>query len=147
MMNRIGGLYLIAVAVAVAVHTVVEPLYHASTEAQPYSPLWSILNPLMALAIALGVAAAWRCKRAVDREGDDGPVSRGWLTANALFFGLLFFGIMYLWNWFNLLSPGFTAISDGTASLVWIVVDAALPLLWGATGVALLRGNGGQDPG
>ena len=139
MMNRIGGIYLIAVAAVVAVHAVVEPLYHVSAAGQPYSPLWSILNPLMAVAIVLAVAAAWRCKRAVDQEGGDAPVSRAFLIANTLFFGLLFFGILYLWNWFNLMSPGFTAISEGTASLVWIIVDAALPLLWGATGVALLR--------
>ena len=144
MMNRIGGIYLIALAVVVAVHTVVEPLYYVSVEGQPYSPLWSILNPLMALAIVLGVIAAWQFKRAVAQEGDDAPVSRAFLIANTLFFGLLFFGIMYLWNWFNLLSPGFTAISEGTVSLVWIIVDAALPLLWGAMGVALLRTQGSE---
>ena len=144
MMNRIGCIYLIALAIAVAVHTVVEPLYYVSVEGQPYSPLWSILNPLMALAIVLGVIAAWQFKRAVDQEGDDAPVSRAFLIANTLFFGLLFFGIMYLWNWLNLLSPGFTAISEGTVSLVWIIVDAALPLLWGATGVALLRTQGSE---
>lgn len=143
MMNRIGGIYLLAVAVTVAVHTVVEPLYHVSAEGQPYSPLWSILNPLMAVAIVLGALVAWRCKRAVDQEGDDAPVSRAFLIANAMFYGFVFFGIMYLWNWFNLLSPGFTAIEEGTVSLVWIVVDAGLPLLWGAAGVALLR-DGGQ---
>ncbi len=141
-MKRIAGFYLIAVAVVVAVQTVVEPLYHVSADGQPYSPLWTILNPLMALAIVVGVAAAWQCKRAVDSEGGDGPVSRAFLVANTLFFGLLFFGILYLWNWFNLLSPGFTAIPYETVTLVWIIVDAALPLLWGATGVALLRGRG-----
>ena len=144
MMNRIGGIYLLAVAVAVAVHTVVEPLYHVSAEGQPYSPLWSILNPLMAVAIVLGAAVAWRCKRAADQEGDDAPVSRAFVIANAMFYGFVFFGIMYLWNWFNLLSPGFTAIEEGTVSLVWIVVDAGLPLLWGAAGVALLR-SGAQE--
>ena len=141
-MNRIGGFYLIAVAVVVAAHTVVEPLYHVSVDGQPYSPLWSVLNPLMALAIVLGVAAAWRCKRAVAGEGEHAPVSRSFLIANTLFFGLLFFGILYFWNWFNLLSPGFTAIPPETVTLVWIIVDAALPLLWGATGVALVRGQG-----
>lgn len=146
MMNRIGGIYLIAMAVAVAVHAVVEPLYHVTTAAAPYSPLWSILNPLMAVAIVLGVAVAWRCKRAADLEGEDAPVTRAFLIANTLFYGLLFTGMLYLWNWFNLMSPGFTSIEPGTMSLVWIVVDAAMPLLWGATGIGLLRG-GGQDSG
>ena len=141
-MNRIVGFYLVAMAVILAVHTVVEPLYHVSADGQPYSPLWTIINPLTALAVVLGVIAAWQCKRAVDKEGDDGPVSRAFLIANTLFFGLLFVGILFFWNWFNLLSPGFTAIPPETVSLVWIIVDAALPLLWGATGVALLRGRG-----
>ncbi len=141
-MNRIVGIYLVAMAVILAVHTVVEPLYHVSADGQPYSPLWTIINPLTALAVVLGVIAAWQCKRAVDREGDDGPVSRAFLIANTLFFGLLFVGILFFWNWFNLLSPGFTAIPPETVSLVWIVIDAALPLLWGATGVALIRGRG-----
>ena len=140
-MNRIVGIYLVAMAVILAVHTVVEPLYHVSADGQPYSPLWTIINPLTALAVVLGVIAAWQCKRAVDREGEDGPVSRAFLIANTLFFGLLFVGILFFWNWFNLLSPGFTAIPPETVSLVWIIVDAALPLLWGATGVALIRGR------
>ena len=141
-MNRIVGVYLVAMAVILAVHTVVEPLYHVSADGQPYSPLWTIINPLTALAVVLGVIAAWRCKRAVDTEGGDGPVSRAFLIANTLFFGLLFVGILFFWNWFNLLSPGFTAIPPETVSLVWIIVDAALPLLWGATGIALIRGRG-----
>ena len=53
-LKRICGLFLVLMAVAVAVHTVVEPLYHVSSEGQPYSSLWNILNPLMVLAIALG---------------------------------------------------------------------------------------------
>ena len=141
-MNRIVGIYLVAMAVILAVHTVVEPLYHVSADGQPYSPLWTIINPLTALAVVLGVIAAWQCKRAVDKEGEDGPVSRAFLIANTLFFGLLFVGILFFWNWFNLLSPGFTAIPPETVSLVWIVIDAALPLLWGATGIALIRGRG-----
>ncbi len=144
MMNRIGGIYLLAIAVAVAVHTVVEPLYHVTTDAAPYSPVWSILNPLMAIAIVLGIAVAWRCKRSVDREGSDAPVTRAFLIANTLFYGFLFTGIMYIWNWFNLMSPGFTSIAPGTASLVWIIVDAALPLLWATAGLALLRDGGSQ---
>lgn len=35
MPKKIIGMYLILVAVLVGVHTVVEPLYHVSTEARP----------------------------------------------------------------------------------------------------------------
>ncbi len=39
MFKRISGLFLIVIAAAVAVHTIVEPLYHTSSEAQMYSSL------------------------------------------------------------------------------------------------------------
>ena len=40
-----------------------------------------------------------------------------------------------------MLSPAFTAVGTETASLVWILIDATLPLLTGAMGVFLLRGS------
>lgn len=137
--KRISGVILVAMAFVVAVHTVVEPLYHGSTTAQPYSPVWDTLNPLMALTIALGLIFSCIRKRSVDGEGGGAPVTREFLAANFLFFGFLFVGILFLWNWFNLLSPTFAAIGSETVSLVWIIVDATLPLLSGAMGVFLLR--------
>ena len=136
-LKRIAGVYLILVAVVVAVHTVIEPLYHVSTEAQPYSAFWNILNPCMALAIALAVFCGHLRMQRVCSEGGSGPVTRGYLCANVLYFGALFIGILFFWNWFNLLSPGFTAIGPETVSLVWIIIDAALPLLLGAMGAHL----------
>lgn len=140
--KRIGGVILVAMAFVVAVHTVAEPLYHGSTTAQPYSPVWDILNPLMALTIALGLIFACIRKRAVDGQGGNAPVTREFLAANTLFFGFLFVGILFLWNWFNLLNPAFAAVGSETASLVWIIIDATLPLLSGAMGIFLLRGYG-----
>ena len=75
----------------------------------------------------------------VDRNPDRSAITRAWLAANTQFYGLLFVAILLLWNWFNLLSPGFTAIGDATASLVWILIDALLPLLLGSLGISLLR--------
>ncbi len=137
MFKKICGLYLFAVAVLVAVHTVVEPLYHASGPGQPYSPFWTIVNPLTAVAIVLGAVFGYTRKRSAGGE----TVTREFLVANTLFYGFLFVGIMFFWNWFNILSPAFTAIGDDTVSLVWIVVDAGVPLLAGATGVHLLRSD------
>lgn len=139
MVQRIGGLFLVLVAVAVAVHTVIEPLYHASAEGQPYSPLWNVLDPLMVAAVALGAIFAWLRKHAAGSHRDSNTVTRAWLAANTWFYGLLFVAILLLWNWFNLLSPRFTAIGDETASLVWIIIDALLPLLLASLGISLLR--------
>ncbi len=138
MLKQIIGAILTIVGVAVAIHTIVEPLYHVSTEGQPYSPLWSILDKLMALAIALGLIFGYIRKKGVD--GSD-AITREYLAANTLFYGLLFVGILFFWNWFNLLSSTFTAIGEETVSLVWILIDASLPLLLGAMGISLLRAN------
>jgi hypothetical protein len=144
MLNRICGMFLLALAVVVAVHTVADPLFHISTETQPYSPLWTILNPLMVLGIALGLIFGYVRKRRVDGEADSGPVTREFLVANTQFFGFVAVGILMLWNWFNLLSPAFTAIGADTASLVWILIDATLPLLLGSMGMFLLRNGDGE---
>lgn len=142
MLKRISGVILIVMAVAVAVQTIVEPLYHTSSEGQPYSPLWSILGWLMIVPIVLGVIYGYLRKKDVDSEGGNDAVTREFLAANTQFYGFLFVGILFLWNWFNQLSSGFTAIGADTVTLVWILVDAALPLLSGAMGVFLLKSDG-----
>lgn len=138
MLKQIIGAILTIVGVAVALHAVVEPLYHTSTGEQPYSPFWDILNPLMALSIALGLIFGYIRKKGV---GDSDAITREYLAANTQFYGLLFVGILFFWNWFNLLNPAFTIIGADTATLVWILIDAGLPLILGAMGISLLRGN------
>ena len=138
MLKQIVGAILIIVGVAVAIHTVIEPLYHASSDGQPYSPFWDILNLLMILSIVLGLIFGYIRKKSVD-SGD--AITREYLAANIQFYGLLFVGILFFWNYFNLHSDAFTAIGAETVSLVWILIDASLPLLLGATGISLLRSN------
>ena len=144
LLKRITGIYLTATAVAVGVHTVVEPLYHASAPGQPYSPLWNALNPLMAAAIALALVFGYLRKQEVDREGGSAGTTREFVAASIRFYGLLFVGILFYWNWFNLLTPAFTAPGEDTVTLVWILIDATLPLLLGAMGVSLVRGGRGE---
>lgn len=140
-LRQVIGAVLILIGALVAIHTVVEPLYHASTQASPYSPNWSTINPLMALAIVLGLIFSCMRKQEVDREGGDAPVTRAFLAANTIFYGLLFIGILFFFNWFNLLSPDYNAVGPDAVSVIWAVIDAALPLLLGAQGVTMLRGG------
>ena len=137
MLKKTIGIYLILVAVLVGVHTVVEPLYHVSTEARPYSATWDILNAMMIVALVLALFYGYRRKSGVDN--DEGASTREFITANTLFYGLLSVSILFFWNWFNLQSPEFTAIGAETVSLVWIVIDVLLPLLTGAMGMHLVR--------
>ena len=138
MIRKILGWTLIVMAITVAVHTVIEPLYHVSEPGQPYSPLWEPLDLLMALAWAVGLVFASLRKRAVDREGSE-TVTREYLAANVLFYGFLAVGILFLWSYFSLLNPGYSPAGPDTASVLWMLIDATLPLLFGAMGVNLLQ--------
>ena len=137
-LKKIIGVFFIMVAALVAIHTVVEPLYHASTEAQPYAPLWNILDPIMAVAIILTIIFGFIRKRRAYNEVGTG-VTREFLSANVVFYGIIFVGIMFFWNWFNLLRPAFNAVGPDAVSLAWIIIDAALPLLLGAMGMRLFK--------
>ena len=139
--RRLCGAILVVMAVVVAGHAVVEPLYYTSTEESPYSPVWAVLGWLMLLPLALGVWFGHVRKQAAKRGGA-GAVTQEFVAANVHFYGGLFFGIMFLVNWFAVIAPDFTAIGADTVSLVWLILDAGLPLLWGAMGVFLLRSGG-----
>lgn len=140
MAKRILGWALIAMAVTVAVHTVIEPLYHVSEPGQPYSPFWETLDPPMVLAWLAGTIFAYLRKRAVDREGGE-TVTREYLAANVLFYGFLAVGILLLWSYFNLLNADYAPAGSDAVSTLWMLIDATLPLLLGATGANLLRGQ------
>ena len=139
MLMRVIGALFVAVGFVVAIHTVVEPLYHVSGPDSPYSALWSYINPLMALAVIAGVVLGCRRKMAVDAEGDDAPVTRAYVAANALLYGFLFVGILFFFNWFNYMTPSYTAVGPDAMAVIWALVDAALSLLCLAMGLALWR--------
>ena len=140
--KRIVGIFLVVIGVAVAVHTIVEPLYHVSSEAHPYSPLWTILDPLMGLAIVLGLIVGYPRMKRASSAGPDASVTWERLAATTMFYGFLGVGILFFWSWFNTMSvsadfaPG---KGENVSALVWMIIDTLLPLLLGATGVSLLR--------
>ena len=49
---------------------------------------------------------------------------------------------LFFWSWANYRIPGFTGAGADAASMIWGIVDALLPLLCGAMGVALIRARG-----
>lgn len=133
--KRFLGVVLIVIAAIVAIQTITEPLYHTSTDESPYSSTWDYINPLSAISIILGLIFGYIRMRGV---GEDSSVQE-FIAANTLFYGFIFVGILFFWNWFNYVSPGFTAVGDDTVSLVWGFIDAALPPLLLAMGMCLLR--------
>ncbi len=139
-LKRIIGVVLIVIAAIIAIQTVLEPIYHTSTTDSPYSSTWDYINPLSLISIILGVIFGYIRMR---RAGADASVQE-FIAANTLFYGFMFAAIIFLWNWFGISDIGqdFTGVDHGTRSLVWILLDATLPLLNGAMGVHLLRASG-----
>ena len=138
-LKRVIGVALIVIAAIVAIHTVIEPVYHTSSDAQPYSSNWNWINPLSAISIILGLIFGYiRMSRA-----GDGSSGSEFIAANTLFYGFLFTGILFFWNWFGISGAGqdFTAVSADTRGLVWIIFDALHPLLSGAMGAHLIRSS------
>ena len=139
-LKRIIGVVLIVIAAIVAIHTVLEPIYHTSTDDNPYSPIWNYINPLSAISLILGVIFGYI---RMSRAGEDASVQE-FIAGNTLFYGFMFAAIIFFWNWFGISGIGqdFTGVGHGTRGLVWILFDATLPLLNGAMGVHLLRSSG-----
>ena len=141
-LKRVIGVVLILIAAIVAIHTVIEPVYHTSSDAQPYSSAWDWINWLSAISIILGLIFGYI---RMSRAGDGSSVQE-FVAANTLFYGFLFAAILFFWNWFGISGAGqdFTAVSADTRGLVWIVFDALHPLLSGALGAHLLRSSASE---
>ena len=138
-LKRIIGVVLIVIAAIIAIQTVLEPIYHTSTEDSPYSSTWDYINPLSAISIILGLIFGYI---RMSRAGADASVQE-FIAANTLFYGFLFAAIIFFWNWFGISSMGqdFTAVSGNTRGTVWILFAATFPLLNGALGAHLLRSS------
>ena len=141
-LKRIIGVVLILIAAIVAIHTVIEPVYHTSSDAQPNSSAWNWINWLSAISIILGLIFGYI---RMSRAGDGSSVQE-FVAANTLFYGFLFTAILFFWNWFGISGVGqeFKGASKDVRSLVWIIFDAILPLLSGAMGAHLLRSSASE---
>ena len=149
-LKRLGAIYLIGVAVAVAAYFIINPLH-----AESYNPenIWFTLDILMVIAMPLALDFNFRRKRRADAEREPGDaVTRKYLEANIAFYATAGITILLLHNWFSLLAFGAdTALGTGEgqtlnhqAWVIWAVVDTLLPLIIGATGCAMWRDAAGE---
>ena len=79
------GIFLILGGIAVAVHLIVEPLYHTSTEADPSSPLWQAFHPVVIAIVVLTFIFSYLRKRDVEQVGVPTRWCRGtsWLPMSS----------------------------------------------------------------
>ena len=144
-MKRIIGAFLILSAVVLAGHTIIEPIYFKTDIADPqYNAVWSYINYMLGVGTILGLLFSFLLTREEDIDLD-ASVTRGYLAANALFAGFVVIGILFFFNWFNALSPDFTAIHGDATLTIWLIVDGAYALLAAALGWRLCCGTGGAD--
>ena len=132
--KRLAAIYMLLVAIAVAAHFLVTQLYDPMLEGTALT-VWRILDPLMVIGVAAALIAAFARKRALDADAGDQPVSREYLSANAMFYYSAALLIALLYNWFGVEFAD-PPNDDGQ---VWILIDTTLPILLAASGVRLLR--------
>ena len=125
---------MLLVAVAVAAHFLVTQLYDPMLEGTALT-VWRVLDPLMVIGVAAALIAAFARKRTLDAGADEQPVSREYLSANAMFYYSAALLIVLLYNWFGVEFAD-PPNDDGQ---VWILIDTTLPILLAASGVRLLR--------
>ena len=136
-LNKLAGAYLVIVAVVVAVFFIINNFL---TDAIDVMTVWLVLDVLMAVGLALGLIYNYRAKRDADGAGDGPGTFRRSLEANTAFYVTAGVTILFLHNWFALLS-GIGLDGNEQAWVIWAVVDTVLPLVLGATGCRLWRGG------
>lgn len=125
LLGRVTSVYLIVLAVVVAVNFIITPLYHPGGD-EPYT-VWEVLNWFMAAGMVITVVASYIQKRRVDADGSS-DIKR-YLEANAVFYLAVVVFIIFFWNWFSDLSP-----NNQPDGQYWVVVDTLMPIVMGLTG-------------
>ena len=132
-----AGIYLISVAVLVALYFILTPFFSKSFDVQI---VWHVLDVLMlfGLLVALGMNYLYKRDKA---DSDTGTaITRHYLEANVLFFLTAGLTIAFLYNWFSLLSYGNDyPYVNAPAWNIWNAIDIVLPITFGVTGCRLWR--------
>ena len=129
--NRLIGLYLVAVGVAVALQFILYPLYGNSTDAG--ITIWLTLDWFMALGLVLALYTTSRRRQA--DEADSGACCSS--APAVMFYGTAILALAFFPNWFG---EAFTEhVNDTAAWTIWHLIDSVLPVLFVVEGRRLLR--------
>ena len=133
--KRVAAIYMLALAVAVAVHFIIDPLYQSEDIAEFDPTYWRIMDPLMVLGALLALVATFARKRRLTAGSD----IREYLEANVSFYAAAILSIIYPWNWFGV-EFGF-----GGDFQMWAFTNPVLVVLLGSAGFQLLREAAARD--
>ena len=134
-LKRLGAVYLIGVAVAMALYFIINP-WHAES----YDPgnIWGVLDILMVIALPLALDVNFRFKRTVDGRDSGEGITRRYLEANVVFYTTAALAILFLHNWFSTLVFG-AELDNHRVWIIWATLNTLLPLALGVTGCRLWR--------
>ena len=135
--KKLLGMYLILVATVVAVWFIITSLF---VDSFSVNDVWYVLDILMVIGLAIGLAYNFDRKRKMDSQTGDSGISRRYLEINVAFYLSAAVTILFLHNWFALLGLGSDNLGGPDASgnhqrwIIWAVVDTMLPIVLGVTG-------------
>ena len=132
-MNKIMGNFLKGVAVVVWVQFLAILFYDPAQEGVGFQ-IWSVLDPLMVLAILITIWSAFRRKVEIDSLSES-SLSREYIETNIALYGGIALLAALLWSWIG---------SRWSYPLVsfqwlWILIDLTLPLLLFSAGRRLIK--------
>ncbi len=132
-MKSLFSLFLRVLAVVLYVQFISSQFYDPTGDGAAET-IYRILDPLLVLGMIIVVYYAYQRKRAVDATSDV-SVTREYLEANGvLYLGVaLFFGLLWNWIGFQFVDP------TNSHGWLWTLIDLALPLLFFASSVQLLK--------
>ena len=137
--KKLLGAYLIGVAMVVAVWFIINSFFVDSFNV---TDVWFVLDILMVIGLAVALIFNYDRKRREDGRPTGDSITRRYLENNVAFYLTAAVTIIFLHNWFALLSGGAESL-DGNhqAWVIWAFVDTLLPLVLGVTGCAMWRGS------
>ncbi len=134
-LKRLIGAYMVLAGVAVAVYFIINNFLVDSIDVQS---VWYVLDALMAVGLGLALVFNYAHKREQTNGDVDGPVTRRYLEATALFHLTVVVTILFLHNWLSLLALGGDSLEgNDPAWNIWAVVDTLVPVTLGLTGCRL----------
>ena len=144
-LKKLVGVYLVGVAVVVAVYFIINNFLADSFDVLS---VWYVLDVLMLIGLAL--ALIFNCASMREEGGRGETVTRRYLEVNTAFFVTAGVTILFLHSWLSLLALG-PDMALGPNSLngnhqawvIWAVVDTLLPLVLGVTGCRLWQESSG----
>ena len=135
--KKLLGMYLILVATVVAVWFIINSLF---VDSFSVTDVWYVLDILMVIGLAVGLAYNFDRKRRMDSQAGDSGISRRYLEINVAFYLTAAVTVLFLHNWIAFLNLGLE-LDNHQAWVIWAVVDTMLPLVLGTTGCTMIKGS------